>query len=712
MTSAHASSRTSSVATPSHLFLVFRRCGHAGVGHQGVISRPMAVPSLELQCLYSLVGRLVEYSPQSLSLLPPPLRRQLLLRLPVADICRLENDPVFMSGLDSDAIWRGLLESRVVFGYHVSVRELTNRHLTAKDVYLTEVAICLLTSKWPWGRYTFPNPSNDYKLKADLISYFLYGTRLECGDMQDMCLFMKKLSLGTTWLVPHRYLGDIAVDEPSQILKRFLEKFNWYPKRLDLNENYDLDEVFAHSDDDILPQFMSCIENISICIEDYTTCGCTYAETLKPLWEAVARSSSLTTVSLSGCVTNLGSLVSGMIDTLFHNAIDKGRSNEAVNDESEEEFEHRTIYKCSGLKTIEVLGNDAGTHPHEHRYGGGISGVIKELIPFLDYQVGLESLNIEGLFDIYRIEDCDDERYDEYVSDYSDFEAFYNYLPYIINKSSFKLLRLSDCKIPVNSLKSITSTFLSRATHYHQSLEFIDCEVVDKSSDTYSEAFPLVNEGANIPCICGEFKSIRFCTDSSSFPLQWLFQYPKLRLKRLDLKYTGFQPVNLQSFDSYPSGSIDTLCVKLGYLGDGDIDTSKFAISKFLKFQFLSEIEIITMCCYEDPMFFLFTDSFMQPCQLTSLKRLRLQDINSYNNIDFRSFFDALFSRPKEQLAEFTLEILDVESLNQQDIFNSWKRNSRGQKLMNFKLVEREHIVFIEDLRSIAVMVTLESLSQ
>ena len=687
----------------------------------------MAVPSLELQCLYSLVGRLKEYSPQSLSLLPSPLRHQLLLRLPVADICRLENDPLFMSGLDPDDIWRGLLETRVSFGYPVSLPELLNRHPTAKDVYLSEVALCLLTGTWQGRRYTFPDPGYDNELKADLISYFLYGTRLECGDMQSMHLFMKKCSLGTTWLVPHRYLSDIAIVEPPQMAKRFLEKFNWYPKRLDFNENYDVDEAFELSDDDVLPQYdilpqlMSRIQNISICIEDYTTCGCTYAETIQLLWEAVAKSSSLSSVSLSGCVTNLGSLVCCMIDTLFHNAIDKVGSNEAVNVESEEEFEHRIIYKCSGLKTIEVLGNDAGTHPHEHRYGGGISGAMKELIPFLDYQVGLESLIIAGLLDIYRIEDCDDERHDEYVSDYSDFEAFYNYLPYIINKSSFKLLRLSDCKIPVNSLKSITSTFLSRATHHHQSLEFIDCEVVDKSTDTYSEAFPLVNEAADIPCICGEFKSIGFCTDSSSFPLQWLFQYPKLRLKRLDLTYTGFQPENLQSFDSYPSGSIETLCVKLGYLGHGDIETGKFAVSKFLKFQFLSEIEVVTMNCFNDSMFSVLTDSFMQPHQLTSLKRLRLQDINSLSNIDFRPFFDALFSRPKEQLAEFTLELLEVESLNQQDIVSSWKSNSRGQKLMNFKFVirpryysssGRNHIVLIEDLRSIAVNVTLESHSQ
>ena len=121
------------------------------------------------------------------------------------------------------------------------------------------------------------------------------------------------------------------------------------------------------------------------------------------------------------------------------------------------------------------------------------------------------------------------------MSGYEGFQPFYNYLPYLFAKPTFKLLRLTNCRIPVNSVKSITSTFLSCATDHDQSLEFIDCEVVEKCSDTYSEAFPLVNEAAYIPCICGEFKSIHFCTDSSSFPLQWRFQYPQLRLKRLEL---------------------------------------------------------------------------------------------------------------------------------------------------------------------------------
>ena len=52
--------------------------------------------------------------------------------------------------------------------------------------------------------------------------------------------------------------------------------------------------------------------------------------------------------------------------------------------ESDKEFEPGKIYKCSGPKTIEVLGNDGGTHPHEHGYGGGISDSINDLVPFPD----------------------------------------------------------------------------------------------------------------------------------------------------------------------------------------------------------------------------------------------------------------------------------------------------------------------------------------
>ena len=105
------------------------------------------VLSLQLQCLYFVVGRLEEYSLQTVSLLPSSLRRQLLLRLPVADICRLEEDHLFMSALDPDSIWRGVFDERLL-SLFPRLSNTLGGHSSAKDRYLSEVAQCLFTTNY------------------------------------------------------------------------------------------------------------------------------------------------------------------------------------------------------------------------------------------------------------------------------------------------------------------------------------------------------------------------------------------------------------------------------------------------------------------------------------------------------------------------------------------------------------------------------------
>ena len=118
----------------------------------------LKIISLELQCLYSLVGRWEEYSSLALSLLPVSLRRKLLLHLPVADLCRLEKDQVFMNDIDSDSIWLGLLNKRILLGPRIHQKSL-KMHPSAKDVYFTEIVVNLITSKRCSIRYKFPRPS-------------------------------------------------------------------------------------------------------------------------------------------------------------------------------------------------------------------------------------------------------------------------------------------------------------------------------------------------------------------------------------------------------------------------------------------------------------------------------------------------------------------------------------------------------------------------
>ena len=46
-----------------------------------------------------------------------------------------------------------------------------------------------------------------------------------------------------------------------------------------------------------------------------------------------------------------------------------------------------------------------------------------------------------------------------------------------------------------------------------------------------------------------------------------------------------------------------------------------------------------------------------------------------------KPFFDALFSLPKDHIANFEVELIHFRDLNQQDIVDSWRAKSRGQKL-------------------------------
>ena len=650
-----------------------------------------AFPSLQLQCLYSLVGRLEEYSSQTLSLLPASLRRQLLLLLPVVDICRLEQDPDFMSGLDADTIWRGLFDNRIVF-YYVSVAKLLKQHTSAKDVYLSEVALCLLTSERSCIRYEFPVLEGG-KCTPDVVAYMLFGIRLKNGDMPSMHMFSKVKSLGNTWLSPLRYSEELSCDDPLKIVDFVFKKFNCYPKRLDFSEQDKIEHPYNYA---LFKSIVPCVEAICLDNDDYTDEY--FAESLEPLLFAIGhcKPSSLKYLSMSACVTNLGSLVSCVQNFLDVNTDFEYLSSSEEDPDVESEnltlapdgnkFDHGPVYRLSGLKKIEILGNDGGTHPHEYGHTGYPAYDINSFIPFLDFQTGLESLIFEDFQSIVRISDGDEPRY---VSEYDGFEEFYNYLPHFISKPSFKLLRVTRCTIPANSVKSMISTFLSNPTSHDQSLEFLECDITDRCNKTYSKEFPLLIQ-TNTPCVCGEHKSLSISLGQNpEFSEQWLFKYPNLRLKHLQLHYIIYGP---QPFDAFSaSNNIDFISCKFSHLGRGHAAEQRLdpGINELLKVSNLSEIELFCIYFNDDSVLSMFTNAFRQPLQLTSLKRLRLQRFQQKSE-GLTLFFDALFSMPKEQLANFSLEVVEVY-ISPEEIYKSWKENGRNQKLRKFVYNVRQY---------------------
>ena len=665
-------------------------------------------PDLQFQCLYSVVGRLEEYTSSTLSLLPVSLRRQLLLRLPVADLCRLDGDTAVMNGINNEALWREVLRERIKFHYKYTYGESLKKHSTAKDAYLNQVTRCLLTNEQRL-QYMFRSPKLDSKSK--IISFLLYGIPLECDTISLRC-FWQSSSLGVMWAVPQRYTNELAQVDTLTMVKSFLTRCNWYPRSLELTEDDTIDQAFDSSDSQIFRSFMSCVECVHVEIGDYAPIS--YPESLKSLWQAIGTSihSSLTAVSLSACITNLGELIYTFLDGVFNegledkeSAVESEKNTDSFDDDyDDEDFYSAPSYKLTGLKRLELLGNDGGTNPSARGYTGYLYNVLEDIIQFLKQQNGLEILIIDGFQNIVKCEDED--RYGESESSFEGFEGFYNYLPHIISKPSFKFLRVEHCEVPSNTIESMISVFLSSPTSHAQTLELECCYIGDQSFNTESYDYSLIKL-TETQCRCGEFKSLSFLANSSRVPLQWLFQYPGLHLKRLELFFNaaGGGESDLESFseslNTYPRDSIETLCITLYGLGYGMTDKDVQALQKILQLRFISELGLINCYCesgnMKDGLLSILSNAFSR---LTSLQRCLLRQPNvAYRGpflvgkiplestspyyADFRSFFDALFSMPKEQLAEFTLDMSEnsFDMSQQEEIVKAWKANARGQKL-------------------------------
>lgn len=680
-------------------------------------------PSLQLQCLYLLVGRLEEYSSQALSLLPVALRRKLLLHLPVVDIYQREKDEVFMSGINSDDIWRALLQDRISFANPENLRKSLEFHLSAKDVYMSEVSLNLLTHEKYLCRYTFPLlEQRDHKCL--LIAYMLFGTQLECDAnhaMLSLSSLNKNNSLGMTWLTTQRYYSKQKISSsPLSMVKTFLDIFKWYPKRLYLTDTNLIDHVFRFGNARILQSFLSQVETVCVDIDDYSDYK--FAASLRPIWLAMASTQpmSLTSIILSACVTNLGDLMSNLMKIFF------------TEGPSEVDFDSEEInpfFKFSGFKRIELLGNDGGTRPHEHGYTGNLATPVYNFIPFLAFQHRLETLVVQGFQNIVKVRD--EERYGISESTYKGFDAFYNYLPYVISMHSFKSLHVESCKVPSNTIKSMISTFLSCPTTHCQSLRFIHCDIVTDSSETYAHAFPLIKP-TRAPCVCGEFKSLSIRVNNPLLPIQWLFEYPSLQLKRLELTYEHHGSLDVQSqIISFQIGSIKELCCKFHNISKfSEIEAQ--AVYTLLQLTSLSEVEFLK--CHNIITIGLLSimTKLFSPLKLASLKQLKIKEFNmnrddTFGKAKVQSFFDALFSIPKDQLAEFTLELEDIghhdDHFLQKQIVSSWNANSRGQKIkrLTYLISNRcaSHEInkcietpIYEPLPTIAINVTIDVMQQ
>ena len=70
--------------------------------------------TLQQQCMWFILMHLEELPPNYLALLPLSIRKEIITRLPIADVCRLEETP-FVDGLDLKPYWRSYLSPMRLF---------------------------------------------------------------------------------------------------------------------------------------------------------------------------------------------------------------------------------------------------------------------------------------------------------------------------------------------------------------------------------------------------------------------------------------------------------------------------------------------------------------------------------------------------------------------------------------------------------------------
>ena len=73
-----------------------------------------AVQSLSEQCIDHVVVHLEEYPPSYLSLLPLLVRKEILWKLPMADVCRVE-DTDFVQGIETEHYWNSTFSEEDIY---------------------------------------------------------------------------------------------------------------------------------------------------------------------------------------------------------------------------------------------------------------------------------------------------------------------------------------------------------------------------------------------------------------------------------------------------------------------------------------------------------------------------------------------------------------------------------------------------------------------
>ena len=238
---------------------------------------------LRLQSLLFIIGHLDQYRNETLALLPPRTRRELLLNLPVIDVCRLEGSRA-TEDIDMEEVWKTLYYNRLPTHqktfeeFLTTVDDREEMDSSWKDCYFSSVFDIRMHQPYDddcnciFGRH----------LQQDLLyGMYNYSGTLELqecfGPRSGPCFGVETYTRRCSRLTPSRYISQYS-DAMSIALRRddysppttiyatiptLVEKCKFAPMAFCASDkdlkNYFGDECFT---DDFFPYWRSFLGNV------------------------------------------------------------------------------------------------------------------------------------------------------------------------------------------------------------------------------------------------------------------------------------------------------------------------------------------------------------------------------------------------------------------------------------------------------------------
>lgn len=516
---------------------------------------------LEELCLYKIRTHIDQFQVSTLSLLPRHFRQRLICGLPAADVCKLENIPEFIEGVDVTSVWEMHFADlflwyshnwNAMYGPFLRPKNLLP---SAKENFLVMIGMMLFLKR-------DSNNHNDEPLdwvKWLLISPLLFGFTSTSNDFLKQECSPVSFQLCTIY-VPPRYadhLDDKLKNRihVSEMISLVMEVFdNLGPMKLHVmltgEEGID-DNLFA-VDRQVLKCFLSRVEEYHIqffygyghtkTIQSY--CKLLRSTISSQLHEvhqnSVPQECSLHSLRLDGFHINL----QWTLEYLKESCLFSYSSHHHGCDWRKPTITDRIPY--TKLKKIELIAND-----HEGKLAGHYledcqHDLCCDLFAerFVDFRLdsycdilGAILYSQEELEVVY-LEEMSSIRFPKngcyYM--YTGFEELYFSLPLLISRPSFKSLTLKACSLPINAAQNIIRTFLCTPTTHTQHLDLSGCSLYDTQKVILPRGCPespIIPD--NSPCVDGNLKSLSLYVNNGRSNFAWLLNHPKMKLKYLEL---------------------------------------------------------------------------------------------------------------------------------------------------------------------------------